>query len=290
MLINFLFLSKFRHHQNLEQINKDETMKMIIKTLNDIENIKLNAEEIDYIKKIYQNKNQEMACYSNKCLVNNINSAILWFVPIAMTIMTIFVFQNLDTENINVENIFTLLNILIQINGPIRDIPGTFRIIYETWVSVKRIENYLNSKDQNEGVTYYEKNNIDLINKRIMIKIENGYFTWGKQKKEANNKIKNKKEKNNKKIIIEENTNKKEEEEEEKIDLIKDESLIPIDEKLNSSDEINKNSSNQSNLRIDSEEKINLYDFIMLELPLEDPETTNNKQQTTNNKQSYDRS
>ena len=274
MLINFLFLSKFRHHQNLEQINKDETMKMIIKTLNDIENIKLNAEEIDYIKKIYQNKNQEMACYSNKCLVNNINSAILWFVPIAMTIMTIFVFQNLDTENINVENMFTLLNILIQINGPIRDIPGTFRIIYETWVSVKRIENYLNSKDQNEGVTYYEKNNIDLINKRIMIKIENGYFTWGKQKKEANNKIKNKKEKNNKKIIIEENTNKKEEEEEEKIDLIKDESLIPIDEKLNSSDEINKNSSNQSNSRTDSEEKINLYDFINLEYPFEDPETT----------------
>ena len=269
ILINFIFLSKFRHHQSLEQKNKDKTMKIIIKTLNDIENIKLNTEEIDYIKKIYQNKDREMACYSNKCLANNINSAILWFVPIAMTIMTIFVFQNLDKEDINVENIFTLLNILIQINGPIRDIPGTFKIIYETWVSVKRIENYLNSSDQNEKITYYEKNNIDLINKRIMIKIDNGYFTWGKQKKESDIKTKNKEEKKDD-LIIEE----KEEKQKEKKNLIKEEeSLIPIDEKSNESEDI-KSQQDLSQEKIDTEEKINLYDFIMLELPLEDPETT----------------
>ena len=51
-LTNFIFLSKFRHHQSQEQINKDLTMKITIKTLTDIENIKLNAEEIDYIKQI----------------------------------------------------------------------------------------------------------------------------------------------------------------------------------------------------------------------------------------------
>ena len=268
ILINFIFLSKFRHHQSQEQINKDKTMKIIIKTLNDIENIKLNAEEIDYIKKIYEKKDEEMACYSNKCLVNNINSAILWFVPIAMTIMTIFVFQHLDTEDINVENIFTLLNILIQINGPIRDIPGTFRIIYETWVSVKRIENYMNSSDQNEKITYYEKNNIDLINKRIMIKIDNGYFTWGKQKKESDVKPEIKEE-NKENIIIEDNNNNKE-----SFDTIKEEEeeyLIFTDEKT---EDANKNQQNPSTSKIDSEEKINFDDFITLELPLEDPETT----------------
>ena len=88
MLTNFIFLSKFRHHQSQEQINKDATMKITLKTLNDIENIKINSEELDYIKQIYENKNREMASYSSKCLVNNINSAILWFVPIFMIFIT----------------------------------------------------------------------------------------------------------------------------------------------------------------------------------------------------------
>ena len=197
MLTNFIFLSKFRHHQSQEQINKDATMKITLKTLNDIENIKINSEELDYIKQIYENKNREMASYSSKCLVNNINSAILWFVPIFMIFITILVFQYSEKEKINVANIFTLLNILIQINGPIRDIPGTLRIIYETFVSLKRIGHFLRIDEKNETINKYEKDNIDLINKGIMVKIENGFFTWGKQKnenmmKEIKNKTTNK--------------------------------------------------------------------------------------------------
>ena len=62
-----------------------------------------------------------------------------------------------------------------------------------------------------------------------MIKIDNGYFTWGKQKKESDIKTKNKEEKKDD-LIIEE----KEEKQKEKKNLIKEEeSLIPIDEKSN---------------------------------------------------------
>ena len=293
-LTNFIFLSKFRHHQSQEQINKDKTMKITIKTLNDIKNIKLNAEEIDYLKKIYENKNKEMACYSNKCLVNNVNSAILWFVPILMTIMTIFVFQNKNKDNINIENIYTLLNILIQINGPIRNIPGTLRTIYETWVSVKRIENFLKSGDKNENVTYFEKNNIDLINKKIMIKIENGFFTWGKQKNKINknNKIIEEKKyntfNNNKDnsiistkdndLIKDKEKEKEKDEDEKKINSLMEESLIPLDEQLNSSYNINPNNISSSKEsqgdKDEKEEKSSICDFIELEMPLEDPETT----------------
>ena len=291
MLTNFIFLAKFRHHQSQEQINKDETMKITLKTLNDIENIKFNAEEVDYIKKIYEKKNKEMACYSNKCLVNNVNSAILWFVPIAMTIMTIFVFQNLHKENMNVANIFSLLNILIQINEPIRDIPGTLRSIYETWVSVKRIENYLKSSDQNELMTYYEKNNIDLINKKIMVKIVNGFFTWGKQKQQKEiNKTKDKDKKEKKKdnnkdkerinndSVIDTKSDKKIKEEK-KTDDTKEEPLIPNDVQnlLNNSDDNNPKSSfisNSSDSGNNPKEKVNLLDFFEMDYPLEDPETT----------------
>ena len=304
MLTNFIFLSKFRHHQSQEQKNKDLTMKITIKTLSDIENIKLNAEEIDYIKQIYQNKDREMSCYSSKCLVNNINSAILWFVPIAMIIITIFVFQYTDKENINVENIYTLLNILIQINGPIRNIPGTLRTIYETWVSIRRIGNFLKIKDKNESITYYEKNNIDLINKRIMIKIDNGFFTWGKQKNEnkdlngddnkndnENNNLNNE-EKNKDSFIINTESNssnnkneniieekiENDEEEEKKVNSLKEEPLIPLEDQINTSENVNENRSLDKSVSSSSEGKATkskLYDFIELEMPLEDPETTN---------------
>ena len=291
MLANFIFLSRFSTYQTEEQKNKDSTMKIIIKTLNDIENIKLNAEEIDYIKKIYENKNKEMSSYSKKCLVNNINSSILWFVPIAMTIITIYVFQSTADENIDVENIYTLLNIMIQINGPIRDIPGTLRTIYETLVSMKRIENFLKIKEQNESITYYEKNNIDLTNKRIMIKIENGFFTWGKLKNEKdklnndNNSLiiktrkvnlsftsKSDNDSNDIKTMKEKNENETDE------NKSNSEPLIPLDENFSDHININRNM-NVSFSSVDSSEdkdsKKILYDFIELERPLEDPETTN---------------
>ena len=264
-------------------------MKITIKTLTDIENIKLNAEEIDYIKQIYENKNKEMSCYSDKCLVNNINSAILWFVPIGMTLITIFVFQNMDKENIKVENIYTLLNILIQINGPIRNIPGTLRTIYETWVSIRRIGNFLRIKDQNESITYYEKNNIDLINKKIMIKIDNGFFTWGKQKSENNNnqiinKEENIKENNNIISSNEQNNNQTNDLIEEKIEndgedkkiiSIKEEPLIPSEDQSNSSGNNESLERSESSSSEGKNPKKILYDFIELERPLEDPETTN---------------
>ena len=232
-----------------------------------------------------------MSSYSKKCLVNNINSSILWFVPIAMTIITIYVFQSTADENIDVENIYTLLNIMIQINGPIRDIPGTLRTIYETLVSMKRIENFLKIKEQNESITYYEKNNIDLTNKRIMIKIENGFFTWGKLKNEKdklnndNNSLtiktrkvnlsftsKSDNDSNDIKTMKEKNENETDE------NKSNSEPLIPLDENFSDHININRNM-NVSFSSVDSSEdkdsKKILYDFIELERPLEDPETTN---------------
>ena len=189
LIMNFFFLSKYRHYQTMEQIYKDETMKKILLTFNDIENVKLNGEEIEYIKKIYEKKNKEMGYYSDKRFINNVNSSLLWFAPIAMTIMTVFMYQyhyKEKEEEIEVENIYTFLNVFIKINGPIRNIPTTLQCLYETYVSMKRIENFLQSSQNDEDLSYYEKNNIDLINKGIMVQIEKGYFTWGKQKKKQN--------------------------------------------------------------------------------------------------------
>ena len=206
ILMNFFFLSKYRYYQTMEQIYKDETMKKILLTFNDIENVKLNGEEIDYIKKIYEKKNKEMGFYSDKRYINNVNSSLLWFAPIAMTIMTVFMYQYnyKETQEIEVENIYTFLNIFIKINGPVRNIPTTLQSLYETYVSMKRIENFLQSTEKDEEITYYEKNNIDLINKRIMVKIDKGTFTWGKEEKKRKNTLKKKVEDNSQKIENEE--------------------------------------------------------------------------------------
>jgi TRAP-type uncharacterized transport system substrate-binding protein len=68
----------------MEQIYKDETIRKTLLTFNDIENVKLNGEEIDYIKQIYQKKNIEMGFYSDKRFINNVNMSLLWFAPIAI--------------------------------------------------------------------------------------------------------------------------------------------------------------------------------------------------------------
>ena len=253
ILMNFFFLSKYRYNQTMEQIYKDETIKQILQTFNDIENVKLNGEEIDYIKKIYEKKNKEMSFYSNKRLINNINSSLLWFAPIAMTIMTVYIYQYIYKETeIEVENIYTFLNIFIKINGPIRNIPTTLQCLYETYVSMKRIENFLQSSEKNERINYYEKNNIDLINKRIMIQIEKGTFSWGKQKKKEE---------------IKEEKIGKEEDKNLIINNIKEESLLPD----NKEEENNMNKNKE-----DKSKEEESYDFLeetnLDELNLSNPE------------------
>jgi ABC-type multidrug transport system fused ATPase/permease subunit len=210
MLINFFFLSKYRYCQTMEQIYKDETIKKIIQTINNIENVKLEADEIQHIKKIYEKKNKEMSFYSDKRYINNVNSSLLWFAPIAMTIMTVYMYQyNYKETEIDVENIYTFLNIFIKINGPVRNIPTTLQSLYETYVSIKRIGNFLQCSDEAEGISYYEKNNIDLKNKGIMVQIDKGYFTWGKEKKRNNDIEEDKEKDNNNKNIVDTNENKR---------------------------------------------------------------------------------
>ena len=268
MIMNFFFLSKYRYYQTMEQIYKDETMKKILVTFNDIENVKLNGEEIDYIKKIYEKKNKEMGFYSNKRLINNVNSSLLWFAPIAMTIMTVFMYQyNYKETEIEVENIYTFLNIFIKINGPVRNIPTTLQCLYETYVSMQRIQNFLQCSEKDEGVSYYEKNNIDLINKRIVVQIDKGTFSWGKQKQKNENNEKNNNPKNN---DIENNKTEKKEK-----DINKNKDIDTSDKKISSDININNidkdpllplndsnNRSQDINIKENSEDNVRSYDFL----------------------------
>ena len=247
MLMNFLFLSKYRYYQTMEQIYKDETIRKTLLTFNDIENVKLNGEEIDYIKQIYQKKNIEMGFYSDKRFINNVNMSLLWFAPIAMTIMTVFMYQYYykETEEIEVENIYTFLNIFIKINGPVRNIPSTLQSLYETYVSMKRIDNFLQSNEKDEEMSYFEKNNIDLINKGIMVKINKGSFTWGKIKEKNNKNNNNNIEYNNKKI---ENEDKKL-----SFDINNKDPLLPS---------INEGESEEINIEEDNEKKYDFFEII----------------------------
>ena len=270
--VNFIFMAKFRHHQAAEQVGKDATMKITIKTLRDIENIKLKGEEVDYVKKIYEKKNKEMGNFSEKRLANNINTAIQWFVPNAMTVITMFMYLYNSSATLNSANIFTYFNIMVQINTPVRNISSTLKIGYETWVSIKRIDNFLKSSDRDEGDTYYEKNNPELIKRKIMIKIEDGFFTRGEKKKSA----KNDGNKENQENIIEtKNINKKIEEKKKHNTEIED-PLINDQEDENS---INPVDMNMSELKERPSTKANLettqvYDFLETEHSFEDPETS----------------
>ena len=247
MLMNFLFLSKYRYYQTMEQIYKDETIRKTLLTFNDIENVKLNGEEIDYIKQIYQKKNIEMGFYSDKRFINNVNMSLLWFAPIAMTIMTVFMYQYYYKENeeIEVENIYTFLNIFIKINGPVRNIPSTLQSLYETYVSMKRIDNFLQSNEKDEEMSYFEKNNIDLINKGIMVKIYKGSFTWGKIKEKNNKNNNNNIEYNNKKIENEYNKV--------SFDINNKDPLLPS---------INDGESEEINIEEDNEKKYDFFEII----------------------------
>ena len=175
--INFYIQKDIKNTQDLHHKHKDETMKIIIDTFNHIRAIKVNGWEEEFLQKIQTAKEVEMNSMRIRGLYSNINQTCLWFAPVAISTITIGLGEYYK-GTLKVADVFTCLKIFGDITTPIRGLPSMLSNFFFTFVSLKRIANYLYQKEYNES--YVKRNNDETADAGIMIKIQNGSFTWGK--------------------------------------------------------------------------------------------------------------
>jgi ABC-type multidrug transport system fused ATPase/permease subunit len=166
---------RMRKIQNEMCMRKDDRMRVTTEAINTIKVLKLYAWEEEFLKRITEARTEEMKKYRDLFCVSNVNLFLLWLAPVAVSVVTLGAYQSY-TDHLNIADIFTALAIFNIIQEPIRNLPMIISNMLETFVSLKRIEAYLEQEDIKPE--YLVKNTSKLIEKNISIKIT-GDYSWG---------------------------------------------------------------------------------------------------------------
>lgn len=177
VIINFCFQKQLKDTQDIHHKHKDETMKLIIDTFNHIKCIKVNGWDEEYLVKIQEAKEREIRSLGIRAIYSTFNQSCLWCAPVVISTVTIGLAQYFS-GTLGIGNVFTCLRVFSKIDEPIRGLPGMLSNFFLTFVSLKRIEKYLNQDEYDQS--YVVTNDKETKDQDIMIKIENGSFTWGK--------------------------------------------------------------------------------------------------------------
>ena len=173
---NLFFQKKIKSYVKIQMKLKDKRMKITTETLNNIKILKLYSWEDEFKNKIYLSRENELNNLLKKFKLMSLNTSIQWAGPVITSILCIGLYQYFKGE-FKIEDIFTSLSLFNKLQIPLRLFPQIITNCYETSISMKRIENYLNQDEINEKNVI--RNNNILYNNGIRIKIENGDFSWG---------------------------------------------------------------------------------------------------------------
>jgi len=176
MLVNVLFMKKFKKLFKTQMMLKDKRMKVITETFNNIKIIKLYAWEEEFKNKVNNARENELQNMIEGFNAHNLNSTIQWFAPVATSVVSIGAYQYFH-DTLKIEDIMTSLRIFNAIQHPIRMIPGLINNFNEVAISMKRIQKYLFQDEINPGNIITKDKYMDTNN--LSVKIENGNYSWG---------------------------------------------------------------------------------------------------------------
>ena len=131
---------------------RDQKMSVVTECLNGIRQIKFSALERQWQDKIGEKRRQELKTQwrvfrFDVCLIS------IWILgPVMLSAVSLTVYAILEGE-LSASIAFTTLAILGQIEGTLAVIPELTTDAVDAWVSVKRIEEYLNAPDKVDCTT-----------------------------------------------------------------------------------------------------------------------------------------
>ena len=132
----------------------DERMNITSKTFDIIKMIKLYAWEKVFKQKINEKRDKELEANYKKIKLQIIVATIYWTVENFLS-MTCIIFYNLLYEQMDVENILTALYIIHGLVESLFCLPSFFVTLFETYVSLIRIQNFLSIKNHDYSQIEY---------------------------------------------------------------------------------------------------------------------------------------
>ena len=180
LVINYFMQRTFKKLQKRRQANMDKRLRMTTAILFNLKVLKLYSWDDFFFDKLNELREIELSTIQKIFSFRNSNQTVFWLSPIMTTIVTIGAYEYLNKET-QIENIFVSLGVLNSLQEPVRAIAMIYTSFLETLISLKRIQKFINQDNIDENKII--RNDEETKGEDIMVKIENGTFSWGAEQK-----------------------------------------------------------------------------------------------------------
>ena len=150
LIINAYIQKKRMDIQKQYMEAKDERMKTTAQTFNIIKTIKLYSWEQIFIEKIGEKREEEMKLFTKMVNYDIVLNLIYWGANILLSLVSIITY-NLFHEQMDTANMLTSIYIFDSLADPLYLIPEFITGLTESFVSLKRIERFLGTKDNDNS-------------------------------------------------------------------------------------------------------------------------------------------
>ncbi|RWS29684.1 ABC transporter ABCC1-like protein [Leptotrombidium deliense] len=163
---------KFARKYQVKQMKfKDERVKYLNETLNGMKVLKLYAWEPSFMKVINNIRIKEMNAFKVVAYLMAVTTFIWTFAPFLVALVSFAVYAYTGSDHVlNAEKIFVTLNLIDILRFPLSVLPMVISSTLMAYVSMKRIQDYLNATDL---MPYVTRNNSDAA-----VEVKDGHFRW----------------------------------------------------------------------------------------------------------------
>ena len=177
LVIFFVFLNFWLSYNygklNLQLLEKrDERMKISSETFSDLKTIKLFGWDGEFLKRIIAARLEELQVYFKIIVNRTVSRFFIWNGPPIETVAFIGTYYYYS-DVFSMQQILTCMLYITKTQDPIRNLPMTLNNLMESFISVKRIQHFLNGDD----LVLYVKNQ---ENGELDIEIRDASFSYTK--------------------------------------------------------------------------------------------------------------
>ncbi|XP_072401346.1 multidrug resistance-associated protein 1 isoform X12 [Diabrotica undecimpunctata] len=171
--VNGFIANKIKKLQVKQMKNKDERVKLMNEILNGIKVLKLYAWEHSFEDQVLKIRNKEIKVLKQAAYLNAGTSFIWSCAPFLVSLVTFATYVLVDEKNIlDANKAYVSISLFNIIRFPLSMLPMMLSNLVQTWVSVKRINKFMNAEELDPDNVLHEPSEEPLT-------IENGTFSWG---------------------------------------------------------------------------------------------------------------
>uniref|UniRef100_A0A1Q3FS39 ABC-type glutathione-S-conjugate transporter n=2 Tax=Culex tarsalis TaxID=7177 RepID=A0A1Q3FS39_CULTA len=153
---------------------KDDRVRAMNEILSGIKVLKLNAWEPSFEKKIRQIRDKETKLLKSAMYLNSWTSFMWTTTPFLVSLVTFATYVLMDENNVlDATTVFVSLALFTILRNPLSWLPFLVTHLVQTYVSINRINKYLNHDELNPDNVQHDKK----VSSPLLL--ENGIFSWG---------------------------------------------------------------------------------------------------------------